>query len=271
MAKEVIKPPQREKGLAFYDWIPYILITATFHWTEISRKAQIASTLILGTAPLVFEDRRRPPGALPPKTPPPPFILPDEVVIQTTTLKAIRGDILLQPVAAIVNAANETLLGGGGVDKAIHGAAGDELKEHCRKLPYVEGSTSHRIHMGEAVITPSFKIQDTNSQIVAIVHTVGPRGSTSDRQTLLANAYRSSLEVAHAAGHRSIAFPAISVGIFGYPFAEAQNIVFATVKAFVEENPTAFDTIILTYLPEEKNIKSWQQGIEAAWREKILS
>lgn len=122
------------------------------------------------------------------------------------------GDITQLPVDVIVNAANERLLGGGGVDGAIHAAAGPELLVACRALPEVRPGV--RCPTGEARITPAFGLPAR-----FVVHTVGPvwRGGTQGEGYLLASCYRESLALARAHGARSVAFPAISTGIYGFP------------------------------------------------------
>jgi O-acetyl-ADP-ribose deacetylase len=135
-------------------------------------------------------------------------------------LQLVRGDITKQDVDAIVNAANSSLLGGGGVDGAIHRAAGPELVQRCRLLG--GGQT------GRAKVTPGFRLTAR-----WIIHTVCPvwRGGTSGEPEQLASCYRESLARAHDVGATSIAFPAISTGIFGYPINAAAQIAIATVRS----------------------------------------
>lgn len=143
-------------------------------------------------------------------------------------LHVVTGDITRQRVDAIVNAANERLLGGGGVDGAIHRAAGPELLEACRAV--LEVHPGVRCPTGEARITPGFRLGAR-----FVVHTVGPvwRGGEQGEAELLASCYRESLALAAAHGARSIAFPAISTGVYGYPLAEAAEIAVVETLAFL--------------------------------------
>lgn len=197
----------------------------------------------------------------PTSSPTPQF--PEKATVQNTTVQALYGDIMMLPVEAIVNAANEVLLGGSGIDGAIHSKAGIELVQECKKIPLLKGNSSDRIKTGDAVITSSYNIQKDQPTIKYVVHTAGPRAGTSNRQEILANAYRNSLEVARQKGVRSIAFPAISVGIFGYPFEEAQEIAFKTVRKFIEKHPKAFDKVLFSYLTTENDKIA---AVERAWK-----
>lgn len=135
-----------------------------------------------------------------------------------------NGDIVRSDCACIVNAANETLLGGGGVDGAIHCAAGPELLEECRKLG--------GCRPGEAKITKGYRLRASY-----IIHTVGPRYPCENHEQLLRDCYYKSLELAKEHQIHSIAFPSISTGIFGYPKEQASHIAVTSVSQWLREHP----------------------------------
>jgi O-acetyl-ADP-ribose deacetylase (regulator of RNase III) len=141
-------------------------------------------------------------------------------------IEIVTGNIVQCDVEAVVNAANHTLLGGGGVDGAIHRAAGPRLLAHCVKLG---GCPT-----GEAKITPGF-----NLKAPWIIHTVGPvwRGGKRNEDDLLARCYRRCLEIARDQGLTSIAFPAISTGAYAFPPDRAAAIALREIRTFLEENP----------------------------------
>lgn len=150
----------------------------------------------------------------------------------------VQCDITTLELDAIVNAANETLLGGGGVDGAIHRAAGHELNEECRSLPEIEPGV--RLRTGEAVITKGYDLPAEH-----VIHTVGPiYDEEDDPATLLTDAYRNSLRVAEENGLKSVAFPAISTGIFRYPKDESLAVVKNVLDTF---QFNSVDRVVLCY------------------------
>ena len=142
-----------------------------------------------------------------------------------------RGDLTRLRVGAIVNAANERMLGGGGVDGAIHRAAGPQLREACEAVPEVRPGV--RCPTGEARVTPGFALPAEH-----VIHTVGPvwRGGNAGEDDLLASAYRSSLARAEAEGVGSVAFPAVSTGVYGFPADRAARIAVETVRQWQAEH-----------------------------------
>ena len=154
-----------------------------------------------------------------------------EVRIGQTRFFLEEGDITRQETEAIVNAANSRLAGGGGVDGAIHRAGGPTIMDECRKIG---GCPT-----GQAVITTG-----GNLKARYVIHTVGPiyRGGNQGEADLLSGAYRESLKLAQRKGLRSVAFPSLSTGAYGYPLEEAAELAVKTVVGFIQENPV-FDRI----------------------------
>lgn len=163
-------------------------------------------------------------------------------------LEAKRGDITKAQVDVIVNAANGTLLGGGGVDGAIHRAAGPSLLEQCQAIRARRGT----LEPGEAELTGAGELLAKH-----VIHAVGPRwnGGTYGEQVQLERAYRASLELAQANKLTSIAFPAISTGIYQFPFDRASYIALRTAFLFLDETPEPTLELISFYLFSEQDFE----------------
>jgi O-acetyl-ADP-ribose deacetylase (regulator of RNase III) len=170
-------------------------------------------------------------------------------------LSVMKTDITQLPVDAIVNAANERMLGGGGVDGAIHRAAGPQLLAACRKVEEVRPGV--RCPTGEARITAAFQLPARY-----VIHTVGPvfRGGTAGEDELLAACYANSLKVAVTHGVRSIAFPAISCGVYGYPPERAARIAVGETRAFLRTHESLSEVLLVAFDP------TVQASLEAALR-----
>ena len=162
------------------------------------------------------------------------------------------GDITKQKTDAIVNAANNSLLGGGGVDGAIHRAGGPQILEECKKIRAKQGGCK----TGEAKISPGFKLPAKY-----IIHTVGPiwNGGRNNEDKLLANCYINSLKLAVENKIKTIAFPAISTGVYNFPLERATKIAVSEVEKFLEKNESIEKVIFVcfdeeTYLTYKKNV-----------------
>lgn len=154
-----------------------------------------------------------------------------EVTVNNARLGLVQGDITRQTTDAIVNAANSSLMGGGGVDGAIHRAGGPAILEECKQIVARQG----RLPTGQAVITTGGNLKARH-----VIHTVGPvwHGGGQGEPELLANAYRNSLKVAADNKLASVSFPSISTGAYGYPLAEAARVAIKAVVSFLGESPT---------------------------------
>jgi O-acetyl-ADP-ribose deacetylase (regulator of RNase III) len=157
-------------------------------------------------------------------------------------IEAVQGDITKLQVDAIVNAANERMLGGGGVDGAIHRAAGPELLAACRAVPEVRPGV--RCPTGESRITPGFQLPARY-----VIHTVGPvwQGGQAGEPDLLASCYRTSLELAERHRLKSVAFPAISCGVYGYPLSEAASIAVTTVTEYLASHGSIERVLLVAF------------------------
>jgi O-acetyl-ADP-ribose deacetylase (regulator of RNase III) len=160
--------------------------------------------------------------------------------VGTTRLEIRVADITTLALDAIVNAANTSLLGGGGVDGAIHRAAGPELLAQCRRVG--------RCPTGSAKITPGYRLKARH-----VIHAVGPvwRGGAQDEDALLASCYRVSLGLAAAQSLRSIAFPAISTGVYGFPADRAARIAVATVSTEITAAPSKLERVVFCCFSQE--------------------
>ena len=160
-----------------------------------------------------------------------------------TKISYIQGDITKISVDAIINAANTTLLGGGGVDGAIHLASGPQLLKACKEIR--EKEYPKGLPTGEAVITPGFLLPSKY-----VIHTVGPiwRGGNSNEEELLSNCYKNSLELATKHNLKTIAFPAISTGIYGYPKELASKIAKETVEKYLKNETSLEEVIFVEYV-----------------------
>ncbi|MFQ6066066.1 MAG: O-acetyl-ADP-ribose deacetylase [bacterium] len=172
--------------------------------------------------------------------------------VNNTKLSLIGGDITQQDTEAIVNAANTSLLGGGGVDGAIHRAGGPEILEQCKKIRARQGGCP----TGEAVITTGGKLKAHY-----VIHTVGPvwSGGNQNENLLLANAYRNSLTLAKDKGIKSISFPSISTGAYRFPVQDAARIALSTVRDFIKEHD--FEEVRFV-LFSDRDLKVYQEAWE---------
>lgn len=171
-----------------------------------------------------------------------------------TRLKIIQGDITTLRVEAIVNAANRSLLGGGGVDGAIHRAAGPELLTECRTL--------NGCPTGEAKLTKGYRLPARY-----VIHTVGPvyRDGQHGEPELLAACYRNALQLAADNGIRSVAFPSISTGVYGYPVERAARIALREILAFLKGHPTMQEVIMCCF--SARDYKVYQETLRSLTEE----
>lgn len=169
-------------------------------------------------------------------------------------MKLVQGDITKQDVDAIVNAANSSLLGGGGVDGAIHRAAGPDLLAECRTLGGCE--------TGDAKLTKGYRLKARH-----VIHTVGPvyKNGKSGEPEKLARCYRRSLELATAKGLKTVAFPAISCGVYGYPIQEASRIALRTVAEYCRAHPEIREVRFVLF--GDRDLAVYQEAFEEMTRQ----
>jgi O-acetyl-ADP-ribose deacetylase (regulator of RNase III) len=161
----------------------------------------------------------------------------DEVTVNQARLRLLQGDITRQDSDAIVNAANSSLMGGGGVDGAIHRAGGPAILEECKQIVARQG----RLATGKAVITTGGNLKAKH-----VIHTVGPiwRSGSQGEPEILASAYRESLKLAADNNLESLTFPSISTGVYGYPVNEAARVAISTVIAFLSQEKTSIKEVV---------------------------
>ena len=165
-----------------------------------------------------------------------------EFRVGNAKIRIIRGDITEQETDAIVNAANSSLMGGGGVDGAIHRKGGPKILEECKRIRRTQWPDG--LPTGKAVITTG-----GNLKAKYVIHTVGPvwRGGKHGEAELLADAYRNSLKLAVSKGIRTISFPAISTGAYGYPMEEAAEVALKTVRDFLEDEDKLDEVVFVLF------------------------
>jgi O-acetyl-ADP-ribose deacetylase (regulator of RNase III) len=166
----------------------------------------------------------------------------NEFKIGKANLRLVRGDITEMETDAIVNAANSSLMGGGGVDGAIHRRGGPKILEECKIIRAAEWPRG--LPTGKAVITSAGNLKAKH-----VIHTVGPiwQGGSSNEAEPLAQAYENSLRLAASKGLKTIAFPSISTGAYGYPIEEACSIALKTVKEFLEKEDTLDEVVFVLF------------------------
>ena len=174
--------------------------------------------------------------------------------IQDTELSLIQGDITRQETGAIVNAANSSLMGGGGVDGAIHRAGGPAILEECKRIRAQRGP----LPPGQAVVTTG-----GNLKAGYVIHTVGPiwQGGHKNEAAVLASAYQESLKLAKVKDVKTISFPSISTGAYGFPLEEAARVAVEAVVNFIKENPGVFKEVCFV-LFDGKTYAAYEQALK---------
>ncbi|MBN1191878.1 MAG: O-acetyl-ADP-ribose deacetylase [Dehalococcoidales bacterium] len=176
-----------------------------------------------------------------------------ELKINQAVLSLVQGDITRQKTDAIVNAANSGLMGGGGVDGAIHRAGGPAILEECKGIVARQG----RLPAGKAVITTGGKLPAKH-----VIHTVGPvwRGGGNREAGTLESAYRESLQLADKNGLKSVAFPSVSTGAYSYPLEEAAGIAIRTVVSFLKESTSVKEVVFVLF--DSMTLKVYQEALK---------
>ena len=165
-----------------------------------------------------------------------------EFVVGKAKIRIVQGDITEQSTDAIVNAANSSLMGGGGVDGAIHRKGGPRVLEECKRIR--ETKWPEGLPTGKAVITTGGNLKARH-----VIHTVGPiwRGGKHGEPELLAEAYRNSLKIAVSKGIKTISFPSISTGAYGYPMEEASKVALKTIREFLEKEDNLDEIVLVCF------------------------
>ena len=183
-----------------------------------------------------------------------------EVIVDHTRLSIVQGDITQQNTDAIVNAANSSLMGGGGVDGAIHRAGGPAILEGCKKIVAAQG----RLPTGQAVITSAGNMKANH-----VIHTVGPvwRGGNNREPELLASAYRESLQLAADNQLTSVAFPSISTGAYGYPVEHAARVALKEVIGFLGKDATSINNVTFV-LFDSRTFATYSSALDEITKER---
>lgn len=185
------------------------------------------------------------------------------ITIDQAKLRITQGDITQQGTDAIVNAANSSLMGGGGVDGAIHRAGGSAILQECKQIVARQG----RLPTGEAVITTGGKLKAKH-----VIHTVGPvwHGGNKGEPELLANAYRESLKVAAENNLNSVSFPSISTGIYGYPVDQAAKVALNAVITFLSQSDTPLREVVFV-LFDSRTLGAYSSALREIAEERGLN
>jgi O-acetyl-ADP-ribose deacetylase (regulator of RNase III) len=178
-------------------------------------------------------------------------MLNEEFRVEKSVIRLVKGDITEVATEAIVNAANSTLMGGGGVDGAIHRKGGSKILEECRIIRETEWPDG--LPTGKAVITSAGKLQAKN-----VIHTVGPiwRGGNRGEPELLEQVYRNALQLAFEKGLKTIAFPSLSTGAYGYPIELASRIALKTVREFLRSNNELREVVFVLFSDHDFRVYS---------------